>query len=36
MKVQGRKPLWVIGGNDPGCTNYLDAYREGKLEAHPA
>ena len=26
----------MLLGRDPGCTNYLDAYREGELEAQPA
>jgi cobalamin-dependent methionine synthase I len=25
--------LDVLSGRDPGCTNYLEAYREGELEA---
>jgi 5-methyltetrahydrofolate--homocysteine methyltransferase len=28
--------LAMLLGNDPGCTNYLDAYREGELESQPA
>ena len=24
--------LEMLLGGDPGCTNYLDAYREGELE----
>jgi 5-methyltetrahydrofolate--homocysteine methyltransferase len=26
----------LLLGNDSGCSNYLDAYREGELEAQPA
>jgi hypothetical protein len=31
-----RLALEMLLGNDPGCTNYLGAYREGELEAQPA
>jgi 5-methyltetrahydrofolate--homocysteine methyltransferase len=31
-----RLALEMLLGNDPGCANYLDAYREGELEAQPA
>ena len=26
----------MLTGNDPGCVNYLEAYREGELETQPA
>lgn len=26
----------MLLGEDPGCTNYLEAYRDGELEAQPA
>jgi 5-methyltetrahydrofolate--homocysteine methyltransferase len=31
-----RLALEMLLGNDPGCSNYLEAYREGGLEAQPA
>jgi 5-methyltetrahydrofolate--homocysteine methyltransferase len=30
-----RLALEMLLGNDPGCMNYLDAYREGELESVP-
>jgi len=31
-----RLALEMLLGHDPGCMNYLDAYREGELESQPA
>ena len=31
-----RLALEMLLGNDPGCVNYLEAYREGELEPQPA
>jgi hypothetical protein len=31
-----RLALEMLPGNDPGCTNYRDAFRGGELEAQPA